>query len=59
VVLEDPRGSARQWIINEFKELTRLRWLQWRLTLRSIATEWMLSLELNENVFSLSDLRRN
>jgi len=30
-----------------------------RLTLRSIATEWMLSVGLNENDISLSNLRRN
>jgi len=53
MALEDPRGSAR----NELKELMRLQWLQW-LTSRSIATEWMLSVE-HENDFSLSNLRRN
>jgi hypothetical protein len=54
VVLEDPRGSAR----NKLQESTSLKWLQW-LTLRSAATEYMLSVELNENDFSLSNLRSN
>jgi hypothetical protein len=54
VVLEGPRGSAR----NEFQDLTILRLLQW-LTMRTIATEWMLSVELNENGFSFSSLCRN
>jgi len=35
-----------------------VQWFQW-LTLRSAATEWILSVELNEYDFSLSILRRN
>ena len=50
----DPRGTARNGIQN----LTTLQWLQW-LTMRSIATEWMLSVDPNENVSSLSSLFRS
>jgi hypothetical protein len=50
----DPRGIAR----NELQNLTSLKLLQW-LTMRSVATERMLSVDLNEKSFSLSSLCRN
>jgi hypothetical protein len=50
----DHRGIAK----NELQNLASLKLLQ-RLTMRSIATEWMLSVDLNENDFSLSSLCRN
>ena len=54
MVLGDPRGSAR----NQVQNLTSSQLPQW-LTMRSIATEWMVSVDLNENVCSLSSLVRN
>ena len=54
MVLGDPRRSAS----NEIQNMTSSQLPQW-LTMRNIATEWMVSVDLNENVFSLSNLCRN
>ena len=54
MVLGDPGGSAR----NQIENLTSSQLPQW-LTMRNIATEWMVSVDLNENVCSLSSLVRN
>ena len=50
----DPRGSAR----DEIQNLTSSHLPQW-LTKSNIATEMMVSVDLNENVTSLSSLCRN
>jgi hypothetical protein len=54
VVLEYPRDSAR----NKLKESALWNELR-RLTLRSAAIEYMLSVGLNDKDFSFSNLRRN
>ena len=54
MVLGDPRGSAS----HEIQNLTRSQLPQW-LTIRKFATACMVSVDLNENVFSLSNLCRN
>jgi hypothetical protein len=52
------RGDHRDIARNELQNLTSLKLLQW-LTMRSVATELMLSVALNEKGFSLSSLCRN
>jgi hypothetical protein len=56
MVLGVPRGSP----VNERQKLTTWQFeLLQCLTMRSITTEWILSVDLNEKGFSLSSLCRN